>query len=231
VRLVWPALAHRVELRYLKRRWTWCSWRPSLRRWREKNAGRPARLQSDSRRTAVALPCKGILSAHLVFSSVRRRLECWLRQFGRTKRQAYAQWGNTLQELSRCRLPRRRKARPNEPRAPAPPALTVRTLFGSRANARRHLKKYASNASGIGRGRPRPRDFSVRVLRDEPSPPPSRPCSLNSLNVTHTPNTPKHARPTADLTLARCKPTLSRSRLRGIAPAKDDGRGALPRKD
>jgi len=87
---------------------------------------------------------KGISPLTLSFSSVRRRLEYWLRQFGRTKRQAYAQWGNTLQELSRCRLPRRRKARPNEPRAQRHLRLPYAPLFGSRANARRHLKKYAS---------------------------------------------------------------------------------------
>ena len=73
---------------------------------------------------------KGISPLTLSFSSVRRRLECWLRQFGRTKRQAYAQWGNTLQELSRCQLPRRRKARPKEPRAQRHLRLPYAPLFG-----------------------------------------------------------------------------------------------------
>jgi hypothetical protein len=89
---------------------------------------------------------KGISPLSLSFSSVRRRLECWLRQFGRTKRQACAQWGKTLQELSRCLLPRRRKLRPNEPRAQRHLRLPYAPLIGSRANARRHLKKYASKS-------------------------------------------------------------------------------------
>jgi hypothetical protein len=87
---------------------------------------------------------KGISPLTLSFSSVRRRLEGWLRQFGRTKRQACAQWAKTLQEMGRCLLPRRRKPRPNEPRAQRHLRLPYLPLFGSRANARRHLKKYAS---------------------------------------------------------------------------------------
>jgi len=87
---------------------------------------------------------KGISPLTLSFSSVRRRLECWLRQFGRTKRQAYAQWAKTLQDMGRSRLPRRRKPRPNEPRAQRHLRLPYLPLFGSRAKARRNLKKYVS---------------------------------------------------------------------------------------
>src|SRR5258708_39470226 len=55
--------------------------------------------------------------------------------------------GKTLQELSRCcLLPRRRKPRPNEPRAQRHLRLPCAHLIGSRANARRHLKKYASKS-------------------------------------------------------------------------------------
>jgi hypothetical protein len=89
---------------------------------------------------------KGISPLSLSFSSVRRRLEDWLRQFGRNQRQACAQWAKTLQQMGRCRLPRRRKTRPNEPRAQRHLRLPYPPLFGSRANARRHLKKYASKS-------------------------------------------------------------------------------------
>jgi len=89
---------------------------------------------------------KGISPLTLSFSSVRRRLECWLRQFGRTKRQASAPWAETLERMGRCRLPRRRKARPNEPRAQRHLRLPYLPLYGSRATARKHLKKYASKS-------------------------------------------------------------------------------------
>jgi hypothetical protein len=79
-------------------------------------------------------------------SAVRRRLEDWLRQFGRTRRQACARWAKTLRQMGRCRLPRRRKARPNEPRAQRHLRLPYAPLYGSRANARRHLEKDASKS-------------------------------------------------------------------------------------
>jgi hypothetical protein len=89
---------------------------------------------------------KGISPLTLSFSSVRRHLECWLRQFGRTQRQACTQWTKTLQQIGQCLLPRRRKPRPNEPRAQRHLRLPYAPLYGSRANARRHLKKYASKS-------------------------------------------------------------------------------------
>jgi len=89
---------------------------------------------------------KGISPLTLSFSSVRRHLECWLRQFGRTQRQACVQWAKTLQQMGHCLLPRRPKPRPNEPRAQRHLRLPYAPLFGSRANARRHLKKYASKS-------------------------------------------------------------------------------------
>jgi hypothetical protein len=87
---------------------------------------------------------KGISPLTLSFSSVRRRLEYWLRQFGRTQRQASAQWAKALQQMGRCLLPRRRKPRPNEPRAQRHLRLPYLPLYGSRADARKYLKKYAS---------------------------------------------------------------------------------------
>jgi hypothetical protein len=89
---------------------------------------------------------KGISPLTLSFSSVRRRLEDWLRQFGRTQRQACAQWAKALKQMGHCLLPRRRKPRPSEPRGQRHLRLPYAPLFGSRANARRHLKKYASKS-------------------------------------------------------------------------------------
>jgi len=89
---------------------------------------------------------KGSSPLTLSFSSARRRLEAWLRQFGRTPRQACAQWAKTLQQIARCRLPRRPKPRPSEPRAQRHLRLPYLPLHGSRANARKHLKKYTTKS-------------------------------------------------------------------------------------
>jgi hypothetical protein len=89
---------------------------------------------------------KGIAPLGLSFSSVRRRLEDWLRQLGRTPRLALAQWAQLLQQIGQCRLPRRHKPRPNEPRAQRHLRLPYLPLYGSRANARRHLTKYVSKS-------------------------------------------------------------------------------------
>jgi hypothetical protein len=89
---------------------------------------------------------QGISPLTLSFCSVRRHLQCWLRQFGRTQRQACMRWTKALQQMAQCLLPRRRKPRPNEPRAQRHLRLPYAPLYGSRANARRHLKKYASKS-------------------------------------------------------------------------------------
>ena len=89
---------------------------------------------------------KGLSPLSLSFSSVRRRLEYWLRQFGRARRQAGTQWAEALQQMGHCLLPRRRKPRPNEPRAQRHLRLPYLPLYGSRPNARKHLKKYASKS-------------------------------------------------------------------------------------
>ncbi len=88
----------------------------------------------------------GLSPLTLSFSSVRRRLEDWLRQFSRNPRQALGQWAKTLQSMGRCRLPVRRKSRPNEPRAQRHLRLPYAPLIGSRAQARRKLEKYASKS-------------------------------------------------------------------------------------
>ncbi len=88
----------------------------------------------------------GVAPLTLSFSAVRRRLEVWLRDWGRCPRTVLVQWARTLQQMGRCRLPHRRKKRPSEPRAQRHLRLPYAPLFGSRAQARRHLKKYASKS-------------------------------------------------------------------------------------
>jgi hypothetical protein len=78
---------------------------------------------------------------NLSFCACRRRLEDWLKDFGATKKRAFANWKQLLAQLSHCRLPKRRKARPNEPRAQRHLRLAFPPLRGSRAAARRMLKK------------------------------------------------------------------------------------------
>jgi hypothetical protein len=77
----------------------------------------------------------------LSFSACRRRLEWWLRDFGLTKKRAYAAWNQLLVQMSQCRLAKRRKARPNEPRAQRHLRQSFPPLVGSRAAARRKLQK------------------------------------------------------------------------------------------
>lgn len=89
---------------------------------------------------------QGLSPLTLSFSSVRRRLEDWLRQFSRNPRQASRHWAQTLQRMGRCRHPARRKARPNEPRAQRHLRQPYPPLHGSRAQARRNLKNFASKS-------------------------------------------------------------------------------------
>lgn len=89
---------------------------------------------------------KGISPLSLSFSSVRRRLENWLRTYASARRQLGAQWTELLEDLGCCLLPRRRKPRPSEPRAQRHLRSPYALLFGSRAAARRNLKKYASKS-------------------------------------------------------------------------------------
>jgi len=82
----------------------------------------------------------------LSFSSVRRRLEQWLKDFARTQTPLGDSWAKLLECMARCRLPRPTQARPNEPRAQRHLRSPYKLLYGSRATARRHLKKYASKS-------------------------------------------------------------------------------------
>jgi DDE family transposase len=90
---------------------------------------------------------KAISPLSLSFSWARRCLEHWLRQFGRrSKHQLCSQWAKLLQQIARCRLPCRRKARPNEPRAQRHLRQSYPPLRGTRAQARKHLQKFCSKS-------------------------------------------------------------------------------------
>lgn len=87
---------------------------------------------------------QGISPLSLSFSSVRRCLEVWLRQFGcRSQHPLCSQWAQLLEQISRCRLPCRRQTRPDEPRAQRHLRQPYPPLRGSRAEARKHLAKYS----------------------------------------------------------------------------------------
>ena len=79
----------------------------------------------------------------LSFSACRRRLESWLRHFGRGKTQVLPTWTDTLQAMGACRLPKRKKPRPNEPRAKRYLRESFPPLTGSRAQARKKHEKPA----------------------------------------------------------------------------------------
>lgn len=78
---------------------------------------------------------------NLSFSACRRRLERWLQDLGSRQPPTCAQWEKLLDQLGRCRLPKRRKARPAEPRAQRQVWRSFPPLRGSRAAARRKLQK------------------------------------------------------------------------------------------
>jgi len=77
----------------------------------------------------------------LSFSTCRRHLQAWLSDFGCTLVEVAGSWKNMLNRLGKCQLPRRRKPRPNEPRAKRHIRESFPPLVGSRARARRMLKK------------------------------------------------------------------------------------------
>ena len=70
------------------------------------------------------------------FSACRRRLEAWLRDFGRTRTGVAKQWQKMLRELAQCTLPKRKKPRPPEPRAKRHIRESFPPLVGSRRDAR-----------------------------------------------------------------------------------------------
>ena len=85
----------------------------------------------------------GISPLSLSFSACRRRLELWLRDFGRTRADVLVSWTRTLSEIGTCVHPKRRKPRPTEPRAKRHIRESFPPLVGSRAQARKKLEKQA----------------------------------------------------------------------------------------
>jgi len=86
---------------------------------------------------------KGVPALTLSFSASRRRLELWLRDFGRTRPEVLPSWNRTLAQIGQCRLPKRPRPRPSEPRAQRRLPESFPPLIGSRAQARRKLKQHA----------------------------------------------------------------------------------------
>ena len=86
----------------------------------------------------------GVRPLALSFSAARRQVERWLENYGADRRGLLASWEQLLAGVAVCRQPKRKKARPAEPRAKRPVRESFPPLWGSRAKARRQIKKYAS---------------------------------------------------------------------------------------
>ena len=89
---------------------------------------------------------QGIDPLTLSFSACRRRLEKWLHDLGRAFPETLAVWERTLAQMAQCRLPKRKKSRPNEPRAKRHIRESFPPLVGSRAQARKKLQQPATNS-------------------------------------------------------------------------------------
>jgi hypothetical protein len=82
----------------------------------------------------------------LSFSACRRRVELWLRDFGRTLASVTRGWQKLLRELAHCTLPKRKRPRPPEPRAKRHLRESFPPLVGSRSEARARLKMIATKS-------------------------------------------------------------------------------------
>lgn len=80
------------------------------------------------------------------FSGARRRLEQFLERWAECRAGRKAAWRTLLAGVARCRLPKRRKPRPNEPRAVRRVPATYPHVWGSRAQARRCCRKYQTKS-------------------------------------------------------------------------------------
>lgn len=82
---------------------------------------------------------QGLCPLTLSFSLSRRHLQSWLALWGRGAGRA-SSWGKLLALIGRSLLPRRKKARPAEPRAQRHLRQSYPPLIGSRQKARQQMK-------------------------------------------------------------------------------------------
>jgi IS4 transposase len=90
---------------------------------------------------------QGISPLTLSFSACRRRLERWLHHFGRTRESLLASWRKLLAHLGQARLPKRKKKRPQEPRAKRYVRESFPPLVGTRAAARKKAENATAKSS------------------------------------------------------------------------------------
>jgi hypothetical protein len=86
----------------------------------------------------------GLTPFQLSFSAARRHLQCWLEDLGQGQILGFERWQTLLALVGKSRLPHRLLPRPPEPRAQRHLRQAFPPLYGSRAKARRQLKKYQS---------------------------------------------------------------------------------------
>jgi len=84
----------------------------------------------------------GLTPLQVSFSAARRLLHYWLEDFGRGQILSLRRWKTLLVLVGKSRLPHRPLPRPPEPRAQRHLRQAFPPLYGSRAKARRQLKKY-----------------------------------------------------------------------------------------
>ena len=84
----------------------------------------------------------GLTPLQLSFSAARRHLRYWLEDFGRGQILSLRRWKKLLVLVGQSRLPHRLLPRPSEPRAQRHLRQAFPPLYGSRAKARRQLKKH-----------------------------------------------------------------------------------------
>ena len=84
----------------------------------------------------------GLTPLQLSFSAARRHLQSWLEDFGQGQILGLRRWKTLLVLAGKSRLPHRPCGRPPEPRAQRHLCEAFPPLIGSRAKARRQLKKY-----------------------------------------------------------------------------------------
>ena len=84
----------------------------------------------------------GLTPLQLSFSAARRHLRYWLEDFGRGQILSLRRWKKLLVLVGKSRLPHRLLPRPSEPRAQRHLRQAFPPLYGSRAKARRQLKKH-----------------------------------------------------------------------------------------